>query len=230
MGRGETISDTALVLNKYVDCIIGRVNKHEDLEEMAKYAKIPIINALSNLYHPCQIVSDLYTIKEKFGKLEGLKLAYIGDGNNVCNSLLIGCSLMGLDISVACPAGYSPPKEIVNSAILNAKINGKKVLTFRDPIKAVRKANIVYTDTFISMGNESQREKRLKDFLPDYQITTSLIKKAAKKAVFMHCLPAHRGEEVVTEVIDGPNSIVWDQAENRLHTSKAILEMILSTD
>jgi len=227
LGRGETIADTARVLSRYVDGVVARVYRQSDLEEMAKYASIPIINALSDLFHPCQIVADLYTIWEKWGFLKGLKLAYIGDGNNVCNSLLIGCSKLGVNISVACPPNYRPYEKAINWALANAEESGSKIEIVEDPIRAVKEANIIYTDTFVSMGVEKEREERIKIFLPKYQVRTDLFQHAAEDAVFMHCLPAHRGEEVTDEVMDGPRSIIWDQAENRLHTAKAILANII---
>jgi len=227
LGRGETVADTARVLDRYVDGIVARVFAQSDLEEMARYAKIPIINALSDLYHPCQILCDLYTIWEKWGTLEGLKLAYVGDGNNVCNSLLIGCSKVGVNVSVACPDGYRPYERAVGWALENARQAGSKVEITSDPRRAVEKANIIYTDTFISMGMEAEREERIRVFIPKYQVTVNLFGYTTEDAVFMHCLPAHREEEVTTDVIDGPKSIVWDQAENRLHTSKALLALIL---
>jgi len=226
LGRGETIADTVRVLSRYVDAIIARVYKQTDLVEMAKYAEIPVINALSDLYHPCQIVADLYTMWEKFGFLKGLKVAYIGDGNNVCNSLLVGCSKMGIDISVACPSGFEPSDEALNSAKINSEETGSKVEILRDPFEAVKDADVVYTDTFVSMGDEAERDKRISVFLPRYQVNSDLMK-ASKNALFMHCLPAHRNEEVTDDVIDGPSSIVWDEAENRLHTAKAILTKII---
>ena len=227
LGRGETIADTARVLNRYVQCIVARVHRHTDLEEMAKYADIPVVNALSDLYHPCQIVGDLFTIWEHFNSLEGLKLAYVGDANNVCNSLLIGCSKMGVNISVACPPQYKPKDEILKMALSNTEESGSSVEVFTDPVEAVKDADVIYTDVFVSMGFEEERSERLKVFLPKYQVSTELLKHASGSVVFMHCLPAHRGEEVTDEVMDGPNSIVWDQAENRLHTAKAILATIL---
>jgi len=226
LGRGETIADTARVLSRYVDAIVARVYRQADLVEMARYADIPVINALSDLYQPCQIVADLYTMREKFGFLEGLKVAYIGDGNNVCNSLLIGCSKMGIDISVACPEGYEPSIKALNFAKRNSEETGAKVKILRDPIEAVKDADVIYTDTFVSMGDEAEREERLAVFLPKYQVNAELLKAASENALFMHCLPAHRNEEVIDEVIDGPHSVVWDEAENRLHTAKAILAKI----
>lgn len=227
LGRGETVADTTRVLDRYVDGIVARVFSQSDLEEMAQHARIPIINALSDLYHPCQILCDLYTIWEKWGALEGLKLAFVGDGNNVCNSLLIGCSKVGVNISVACPEGYQPYEGAVGWALENAGQTGSKVEIITDPLRAVEKANVVYTDTFISMGMEAEREERLRVFIPKYQVNKNIFRYAAEDAAFMHCLPVHRGEEVTTGVIDGPRSIVWDQAENKLHTSKALLALIL---
>jgi len=227
LGRGETIADTARVLSRYVDCIVARVYKQSDLEAIAKYASIPVINALSDLYHPCQTVADLYTIWEKLGSLEGLKVAYIGDGNNVCNSLLIGCSKMGVNISVACPSKYEPFREAVEAAKKNSEISGSAVEILDDPVEAVEDADVIYTDTFVSMGDEAEREKRLNTFLPKYQVTPELFKHTSENALFMHCLPAHRNEEVTDEVIDGPHSVVWDEAENRLHTAKAILAKMI---
>ncbi len=227
LGRGETVADTTRVLSRYIQCIVARVYQHSDLLEMASHADIPIVNALSDLYHPCQIVADLFTIWEHFGSLKYLKLAYIGDANNVCNSLLIGCSKIGVDIAVACPHEYGPKDKILNLAIENAEKNASSVKVSTDPFDAVKGAHVVYTDVFVSMGFEEERTKRLKVFLPNYQVTTDLFRYASDDAVLMHCLPAHRGEEVTDEVIDGPRSIVWDQAENRLHTAKAILAYIL---
>jgi len=228
LGRGESTADTARVLSRYVDCVVARVNKHEDLKEMAEYASIPVINALSDLHHPCQAVADLYTVWEKFGTLEGLKVAYVGDGNNVCNSLLVGCSKLGVDISVACPQGYEPDNDVQNMAKTNAQDSGSKVEILREPLEAVKNADVIYTDTFVSMGDEAERETRLKTFLPKYAVTPELFKHASKDALFMHCLPAHRNEEVTDDVMGGPHSAIWDQAENRLHTAKAILTKIVA--
>jgi len=227
LGRGETIADTARVLSRYVDGVVARVYKQADLEEMARYADIPVINALSDLFHPCQVVADLFTIWEKRGSLEGLKVSYIGDGNNVCNSLLIGCSKMGIDLSVACPTKYEPYRRAIEWAHENSRVSGSTIEVVRDPVEAVKDADVIYTDTFVSMGDEAQREERLKVFLPRYQVTTRLFKHAAKDALFMHCLPAHRGEEVTDEVLDGPRSVIWDEAENRLHSAKAILAKVV---
>lgn len=227
LGRGETIGDTARVLSRYAHGIMARVFTHSDTEEMAKHAPVPVINGLSDLHHPCQGLADLLTIREHKGDFKGLKLAWVGDGNNVCNSLLIGCSKFGIDISVACPKGYAPSKTVLGWAKQNAGKNGSKIKITTEPKEAAENADIVYTDTFISMGTEDERKQRLKVFMPKYQVTPKLFKYAKKDVVFMHCLPAHRGEEVVDEVIDGSHSIVWDQAENRLHLQKALLALLL---
>ncbi len=227
LGRGETIADTARVLSRYVDGVVARVYKQTDLEEMARYTDIPVINALSDLFHPCQVVADLFTIWEKLGSLEGLKVSYIGDGNNVCNSLLIGCSKMGINLSVACPTEYEPFSKAIEWAHENSRISGSTIEVVRDPVEAVKDANVIYTDTFVSMGDEAQHEERLKVFLPRYQVTPKLFKHTAKDALFMHCLPAHRGEEVTDDVLDGPRSVIWDEAENRLHSAKAILAKVV---
>ncbi len=227
LGRGETIADTARVLNRYVQCVVARVYNHSDLEEMASYADIPIVNALSDLYHPCQAVADLFTIWEHFGSLKNLKMAYIGDANNVCNSLLIGCSKIGVNIDVACPPEYKPKEKILNLALKNAEMSESSVKVSTEPVEAVTDAHVVYTDVFVSMGFEEERPKRLRVFLPKYRVATDLFRHASEDAIFMHCLPVHRGEEVTDDVIDGPRSLVWDQAENRLHTAKAILSYVL---
>ena len=228
LGRGESTADTARVLSRYIDCVVARVNNHGDLEEIAKYASIPVINALSDLHHPCQAVADLYTVWEKFGTLEGLKVAYVGDGNNVCNSLLIGCSKLGIDVSVACPQGYEPYNNVQKMAKTNVQDSGSKVEILREPSEAVKNADVIYTDTFVSMGDEAEREIRLKTFLPKYKVTSDLFKHASKDALFMHCLPAHRNEEVTDEVMDGTHSAILDQAENRLHTAKALLVKVVA--
>ena len=220
------MADTARVLDRYVDGVVARVFAHRDLEEMARHAEVPVINALSDLYHPCQAVCDLYTVWEKKGTLKGLRLAYVGDGNNVCNSLLIGCSKVGVDITVACPREYRPPEHVLTRALENSGRSRSGVRVVEDPREAVEGADVVYTDVFVSMGMEEERRERLRAFLPKYQVNRDLLGHAAEDALFMHCLPAHRGEEVTDEVIDGPRSIVWDQAENRLHTAKAILTLL----
>jgi len=227
LGRGETIADTARTLSRYVDAVMARLFKHDDLLELAKNSEVPLINGLTELLHPCQVLADLFTIREKKGKLEGLKLAHVGDGNNVCNSLLLGCSKAGLDISVATPKGYAPDAEVLKRAKREAKGRGAKVEVITDPRKAVAGADVVYTDVWTSMGQEKERKRRLRDF-KGYQVNLKLLKGAKPDAIFMHCLPAHRGEEVAAEVIDGPQSVVFDQAENRMHVQKAILTHLLS--
>ena len=227
LGRGEAIKDTARVLSRYLDGIMARVYKQSDLEELAVNSSVPVINGLSDLCHPVQILSDLYTIYEKFGRLYGIKIAYVGDGNNVANSLLIGASKIGINISLAVPDEYALDKHILEKAFEFSEYSRSKIEILDDPKKAVKNADIIYTDTFVSMGEEAEREKRLNVFLPKYQVNMDLIKSTRKKTYFMHCLPAHRGEEVTDEVIDSGLSIVYDQAENRLHMQKAVLRWLL---
>lgn len=227
IGRGETISDTAKVLSEYVNGIMIRTFEHEKVEELAKEGSIPVINGLTDSVHPCQALADLLTIQEVKGELKGLKMAYIGDGNNVAHSLLHACALAGMDISVATPAGYEPCDEIVAETLQIAASTGSKVEIVTDPNLAVKDADVVYSDVWTSMGQESENEKRLKDFA-GFQVNNELVKAAKPDYLFMHCLPAHREEEVSTEVIDGPNSVVFHQAGNRLHAQKAILVDLLS--
>lgn len=222
LSRGETIADTARTLSRYVHGIVARVTSHNYLIELSKHSTIPVINALSPLEHPCQTLADLLTIREHKVKLKGLKLAWVSDGNNVCNSLLLGCTLVGINISAACPKGYEPPPEVVKQAQKNAAKSGAKIEILNDPKKAVTNANVVYSDVWVSMGQEKEAQKRLRAF-KKYQINAKLLKLAKGDAIVMHCLPAHRGQEITAEVIDGPRSVVWDQAENRLHVQKAIL-------
>lgn len=223
LGRGESISDTARTLSRYVDVVMARLYEHEKIEELAKNSSVPIINGLTDLLHPCQVIADLFTIQEKKGDLEGLKLAYIGDGNNVCHSLLLSCSKTGMKISVATPKGYEPKQEIVKKA----SEKGPEVKILSNPKEAVADADVIYTDVIASMGQEDERKKRLKDF-QGYQVNSELLNLANDDVIFMHCLPAHRGEEVTGEVIDGSKSVVFDQAENRLHAQKAILDFLLT--
>ena len=226
LGRGETIQDTARVLSRYLDGIMIRTFKHSDVEELAKHASIPVINGLTDLQHPCQVLADLQTVIERKGRLKGLKMAYVGDGNNVCHSLLIGCAKVGMDIAVASPDGYKPDEEVVRLAREDATASGAKIDIITKPLEAVTDADVVATDVWASMGQEVERDRRIKVFAP-YQVNMELVKHAKPDYVFLHCLPAHRGEEVVDEVIDGPNSAAWDEAENRLHVQKAILTMLL---
>jgi len=224
LSRGESLKDTAKVLSRYVDILMARVYRHSSLEELAKYADIPVINGLSDLCHPVQILSDLYTIYEHFGRLSGIKIAYVGDGNNVANSLLAGAAKLGIDISLANPPSYKPSPIYIEYAKKFSDISGAKIELVEDPYEAVKDADVIYTDTFVSMGQESEREERMRVFIPRYQVTMDLLQATGKDdIVFMHCLPAHRGEEVLDEVIDSEYSIVYDQAENRLHMQKAIL-------
>jgi ornithine carbamoyltransferase len=226
LGRSESISDTAKVLSRYLNGIMIRTFDHQDVIDLAKHASIPVINGLTDLLHPCQILADLFTILEKKRKLQGLKLSFIGDGNNVAHSLLHGCSLLGMNISVASPSGYKPNKEIVNEALKNAKYMGSKVEIVDDPVKAVRNADVIYTDVWASMGQEKEAEERKKKFTK-YQVNSKLIKNAKDDYLFMHCLPAHRGDEVTNEVADSLNSVIFDEAENRLHVQKAIMALLM---
>jgi len=224
--RGETIADTARVLSRYLNGIMIRTFSHQDVIDLAKYASIPVINGLTDLHHPCQVLADLFTILEKKRKLQGLKLAYVGDGNNMAHSLLQGCSKVGVDIAISTPKGYEPQKEIVNQAIENAKYFNSKVEILENPVDAVKDADIVYTDVWASMGQEAEAEERKKKFIP-YQVNSDLVKYAKDDYLFMHCLPAHRGEEVTDEVADSPNSVIFDEAENRLHVQKAIMALVM---
>ena len=227
LGRGETIYDTAQVLSRYIDGIMIRTFKHTDVEDLAKYGNIPIINGLTDLMHPCQILADLFTVYEHKGALKGLKLAYIGDGNNVANSLLHGCAKVGMDIAVAAPKGFECDGGVVEEAKSDAKKSGSTILLTTDPVEAIHNADVVYSDTWISMGQEAEKEQRIKTFMP-YQINTELFKKAKEDAIFLHCLPAYRGYEVTEEIIDGPQSVIFDEAENRLHVQKAIMALLMA--
>jgi len=222
IGKRESPADAGKVLSRYFDAIVYRAFSHSTIVELAEAASVPVINALDDQEHPCQIIADLVTINEKKGGLHGRKLAYIGDGNNVCNSLLLGCAAIGMDMMVASPSNFKPKQEFVSKAEELAKASGSKVEVVTNPFKAAENADVVYTDVWVSMGQEGDREAKEKLFLP-YQVTPKLMSKAKDDAVFMHCLPAHRGLEVLPEVIDGEKSIVFDQAENRLHAQKAIL-------
>jgi len=224
MGRGETISDTAKVLSRFVDGIMYRAFDHKMMLELANNATVPVINGLDNVEHPCQIIADLLTIKEKKKDFNKLKLAYVGDGNNVCNSLLLGAAIVGMDMGVGCPRGYEPNKEILEKA---KKIAESKIEILENPFDAVENADVVYTDVWVSMGDESEKEKREKTFLP-YQINQKLVGNAKKNCIVMHCLPAHRGMEITDEVVDGRRSVVFDQAENRLHAQKAVMVKLMS--
>ncbi|MBN2109869.1 MAG: ornithine carbamoyltransferase [Methanosarcinaceae archaeon] len=218
LGRGETVADTAHVLSRYLYCLVARVYSHDTVRELAENSSIPVVNALSDLEHPCQILADLLTIREYKNRLKGLKYAWIGDGNNVCNSAILGCAMSDMEIAVACPPGYEPNGKIVEQA---RKLGGRVTVT-NDPLEAATDADVLYTDVWVSMGDEQEREKRLADLSP-YQINSGLVDAAKQDVIVMHCLPAHRGEEISADVMDGPHSVVFDQAENRLHAQKALL-------
>ena len=227
LGQRESVADIARVLSRYVHGIMARVFAHADVEELAAHASVPVINGLSDLAHPCQALSDLFTIYERRGAVEGVTLAYLGDGNNVANSLMLAGSRVGMEIRVATPSGYEPDGQVVSKARKWAREAGGKVVLDANPQSAVRGADVIYTDVWTSMGQEAEREARLPLFRP-YQINQELLALAKPDAVVMHCLPAHRGEEITDEVIDGPQSIVLDQAENRMHLQKAILVSLMA--
>ena len=225
LGRGETIGDTALVLSRYCDVIMARVFGHDEVTELAKYATVPVINGLSDLLHPCQIMADMQTIEEHKGKLEGLKITYVGDSNNVSNSIMQGCTIMGMDVTIGSPKGYTPSDEMMKKATELSKRYGTKLEVLNDPAEAVKGADVIYTDTFFSMGQEKSKEKE--NALMPFQVNKALVSKAKDDVIVMHCLPAHRDEELTSEVMDGPHSVVFDQAENRLHSQKAILALVV---
>jgi ornithine carbamoyltransferase len=225
VSRGEPLIDTARVLDRYLDAIAIRTFKQADLETFANYAKIPVINALSDLAHPCQALADLLTIQDCFGQLEGLTVTYVGDGNNVAHSLLIGCAMMGVNARIATPAGFEPDRAMVEKAKTLA--NGRSEVTVtNDPIEAAKGSHVLYTDVWASMGQEAEADDRVPMFQP-YQVNDDLLAKADAKAIVLHCLPAHRGEEITDAAIEGSQSRVWDQAENRMHAQKALLASLL---
>ncbi|NMB83413.1 MAG: ornithine carbamoyltransferase [Ignavibacteria bacterium] len=224
--KSESVSDTAKVLSRYLDGIMIRTFDHQDVIDLAKYGSIPVINGLTDLHHPCQVLTDLFTALEKKRKLKGLKLAYIGDGNNMAHSLLQGCSKVGMDIAIASPSGYKPLDFVVKESMDNAKYMGSKVEILDDPVAAVKNADVIYTDVWASMGQEKEAEERKKKFA-GFQVNPNLIKNAKDDYIFMHCLPAHRGDEVVDEICDSPNSVIFDEAENRLHVQKAIMALVM---
>lgn len=226
LGRGESIYDTAKVMERYLDAIMIRTYAHSDVLELAENADIPIINALTDLLHPCQVLADLLTTYEHKGKLEGLKLAYIGDGNNMAHSLMYGCAKANMNCAVATPKGYECDGEVVENAKDDFKKSGKELIITNDPIEAIKGADVVYTDTWVSMGMESEKEERIKAF-DGYCVDEKLFANADKNAIFMHCLPAYRGYEVTSGVIDGPHSVIFDEAENRLHAQKAVLVTLM---
>ncbi|HSB84145.1 MAG TPA: ornithine carbamoyltransferase [Nitrosarchaeum sp.] len=220
LSRGESIEDTAKTLSRYTDCIMARVYDHSLLEKLSLFSSIPVINGLSDTFHPCQILADFMTIKEKKGKFKGLKIAWVGDGNNVCNSMIYGCALADVKLSIATPKGFEPDKIALEES--------KKLIDIElttEPLKATKNADVVVTDTYTSIHNNDP--KRTKKFLPKYQVNQTLMNNAKNNAIFMHCLPAKRDQEVTSSVIDGPQSVVWDEAENRLHTQKALLASLI---
>ena len=229
LGRGETIADTAKVLSRFVDIIMIRTYDHGDVEALAEHACVPVINGLDDLLHPCQALADLFTIQEKVGGPAGKRVAYVGDGNNMAHSLMYAAAKAGCHINVATPAGYEPDAAVVEAAREDAAESGASIGVSTDPREAVKDADVVCTDVWASMGQEAEHRERVAAFA-GYQVDAALMEAAGPDALFMHCLPAHRGEEVTAEVIDGPRSIVWDQAENRLHLQKALLVMLLKDE
>ncbi|MBD8067553.1 ornithine carbamoyltransferase [Bacillus sp. PS06] len=227
LGRGETIADTAQVLSEYVDAIMIRTFEHEKIEELAKFATIPVVNGLTEDFHPCQALADLLTIYEIKKKLTGLKLVYVGDGNNVAHSLMIAAAKVGMDCTIACPKGYQPKEYIVKMAKKFAEQTNAKIIISHEPSEAVKDADVIYTDVWASMGQESEQQERIQAF-SDFQVNQELVSGAKEDYSFLHCLPAHRGEEVTEAVIDGPNSVIFQQAGNRMHVQKALLQAILA--
>jgi len=226
LSRGESVADTARVLSRYLDGIVIRTYDHATVEEWAREATMPVINGLTDLSHPCQALSDLLTIQEKKGRVKGIKIAYVGDGNNVANSLIEAAAKMGMTIALGCPSGYQPDQHVVDVARLEAARTGAVIEVGHDPHVAVKEADVIYADVWISMGREREQARRLKVLAP-YQVNSRLVARAKPDAIVMHCLPAHRGEEITAEVLDGPQSVIIDQAENRLHMQKAILTKLL---
>ena len=226
LGRGESVADTARVLSRYLDGIMIRTFAQSDVEELARHAEVPVINGLTDLLHPCQVLADLQTIRQHKGRLAGLKLAFVGDGNNMAHSLLFGCAKTGISITVASPEEYMPRPEIVTAAIGDAAGTGAEIKVVSDPAEAVSGADVVITDVWASMGQESEQLSRARAFAP-YQVSEELVKYAKKDFIFLHCLPAHRGEEVTAVILDGPHSVVWDEAENRLHAQKAVMVLLM---
>jgi ornithine carbamoyltransferase len=226
LGRGETIKDTAHVLSRYLDAVMIRTYRQADVDELAAHADIPVINGLTDEFHPCQALADVMTIRERFGTLESVRVAYLGDGNNVCHSLMVACAKLGMHFTAATPEGYEPSEEVVGWAQAAAQASGGSVAVGRDPREAAEGADILYTDVWTSMGQEEERERRLRD-LAAYRIDEDLVRLASDRSVVLHCLPAHYGEEITEDVLYGPRSAVWDQAENRLHAQKALMALVI---
>lgn len=227
LSRGETVSDTARVLSRYLDGIVIRTYDHSIVEEWAAEAAMPVINGLTDHSHPCQALSDLLTVQEIKGLLKGITLAYVGDGNNVANSLIEACAKMGMRVVIGCPSGYQPDQRVIDRARMEGQTTGAAIEVVENPQVAVKEADVVYTDVWISMGREREQTRRLRTLTP-YQLNSRLLQRAKPDAIVMHCLPAHRGEEIAADVLDGPQSVIIDQAENRLHMQKAILTQLLS--
>ncbi len=227
IGRGETIADTARVLSRYLDVLTVRAYDHSVVEELAAHADIPVINALTDRYHPCQILADMLTIKETFGTLDGIKVAYIGDGNNMAHSWMLGAAVMGIDLTVAAPVGYRPETEVSDETKAIAHASGATISVVSDPKEAADGAHVLYTDVWVSMGQDEEAKERLRAFA-GYQINHDLLACAREDAVVMHCLPAHRGQEISAAIMEDPRSVIWDEAENRLHAQKAVLLWLLS--
>jgi ornithine carbamoyltransferase len=226
IGRGEPVKDTARVLSRYVDGIMIRTFSHDEVIELAEFATVPVINALTDLMHPCQALTDIFTVLEHKGTLKGLKMVYIGDGNNMVNSLLQACAKVGMDISIATPKGYEPDAAIVTEALTAAAITGSKIILCEDPLEAAKDADVLYTDVWASMGKEVEQEDR-REVFAHYQINQEVMNVAKEDAIVLHCLPAHRGEEITEEVLESKHSVVFDQAENRLHVQKAIMVLLM---
>ena len=226
LGKRESVYDVSKNLERWMDAVVVRTFAHQSCVDMGRYMKIPVVNALTDYEHPCQAIGDFLTATEHIGKLRKKKFAFIGDGNNVCNSLMLMAAKMGMHFSVATPAGYEPVEEVVKTSRKEAKKTGAEIEVVRDPAEAAKNADVIYTDVWVSMGQESEKEERLKAF-QGYQVNRQLMKAAKKSAIFMHCLPAHRGEEVTDDVIDSKQSVVWDEAENRLHSQKAVIYTLI---
>jgi ornithine carbamoyltransferase len=226
LGRGETIKDTARVLSRYLDGIMIRTFAQSDVDELAAHADIPVINGLTDEFHPCQALADVMTIRERLGEFDGVRVAYLGDGNNVCHSLMVACAKLGIDFVAATPEGYEPAETVVDWAREAAEASGGSVELGRDPRAAVRGADVLYTDVWTSMGQDEEHDRRVRD-LEAYRIDEALVALASERAIVLHCLPAHYGEEITEEVLYGPRSAVWDQAENRLHSQKALMASVI---
>ncbi len=226
LGRGETIKDTAVVLSRYLNGIMIRTFKQADVDELAEHADIPVINGLTDEFHPCQALADVLTIRERLGGFEGVRVAYLGDGNNVCHSLMVACAKLGMDFVAATPTGYEPSEEVVGWAKTAANVSGSSVELTNDPRAAASGADVLYTDVWTSMGQDEGHEKHLAD-LAGYGIDQDMVALGSERAIVLHCLPAHYGEEITEDVLYGPNSAVWDQAENRLHAQKALMALVI---